>query len=165
VDAGSNRLAERLMECAVFALLHVRARDTRPGGERHIGAPSGVLRAEERTPPVTRFPDSRISAPFTVFPDTRSSDCPSTTSSGVVKVLPAYSGGTVWAFHPLRVTAGVGVELSVWIPLERIHSAQYSKSGRGGSSPGCLWRSFLRNITRPLSAWALASATTAKRSA
>jgi len=25
--------------------------------------------------------------------------------------LPAYSGGTVWASHPLRVAAGVNVEL------------------------------------------------------
>ena len=30
---------------------------------------------------------------------------------GVVKVLPAYSGETVWASHPLRVTAGERVNL------------------------------------------------------
>src|ERR1700720_3974618 len=37
-------------------------------------------------------------------------------------------------FHPLRVTTGVGVELSVWRPLDRVHPAKYSKSGRAGSS-------------------------------
>jgi hypothetical protein len=50
---------------------------------------------------MARFPDSRLSAPFAVFPDELlSSDFPGETRD-TRRALAAYSGGTVWAFHPL----------------------------------------------------------------
>ena len=64
---------------------------------------------------MARFPDSRITAARRVFPSAfacaargvrRDSDIRSTRS------LAAYSGGTVWASHPLRVAAGASVRLS-----------------------------------------------------
>jgi hypothetical protein len=55
---------------------------------------------------MARFPDSRIVAArlSSRFERFRTSDV-------VDASLPAYSGGTVWASHPLRVAAGVNVEL------------------------------------------------------
>ena len=65
-----------------------------------IGAPSGVSRAEERTTPMVRFPDSRIDA---ARPPSQAPEAP----SDITDVsLPAYSGGTVRALHPLRMAAG-----------------------------------------------------------
>ena len=65
---------------------------------------------------MARFPDSRISAPSPSSQTTASSDCPEDSHPrDVVKALPAYSGGTVWAFHPLRVAAGASVEWSLRI--------------------------------------------------
>ena len=62
---------------------------------------------------MARFPDSRIAAARRAFPSafarrigvarSRDSDIRSTRS------LAAYSGGTVWASHPLRVAAGASV--------------------------------------------------------
>ena len=59
-----------------------------------------------------RFPDSRINAAFHVFPGwnpvtaVRTEDSNQGPGTGEAP-LPVYSGGTVWAFHPLRVAAGV----------------------------------------------------------
>ena len=58
---------------------------------------------------MARFPDSRIVRGFAVFPDgavTPPSDI------GWRTPLAAYSGGTVWALHPLPVAAGASVRLS-----------------------------------------------------
>ena len=53
----------------------------------------------------------------------------------------------MWAFHPLRVAAGVLRRIRVDpVATGRTH-AKYSKSAENGRS-GCLWGSFLRNITR-----------------
>ena len=63
---------------------------------------------------MARFPDSRISARSPSSQTTMSSDCPEDSHlRDGVKALPAYSGGTVWVFHPLRVAAGASVELSL----------------------------------------------------
>ena len=59
---------------------------------------------------MARFPDLRIERAFTVFPG-ESSDGLEPDDEPVRSALPAYSGGTVWAFHPLRVAAGASVEL------------------------------------------------------
>jgi hypothetical protein len=60
---------------------------------------------------VARFPDSQVAALRRL---------PETELSGVDDVtLAAYSGGTVWAFHPLRVAAGVSVDLSENVALPR----------------------------------------------
>src|SRR5437867_6301059 len=53
-----------------------------------------------------------------------------------VNALPAYSGGTVWESHPLRVAAGASVELS---------GGLYVETRRKWAS-GCLARLFLLNI-------------------
>jgi hypothetical protein len=70
---------------------------------------------------MARFPDSRIVAArlssqfvtrwFRVFGDLCVAAKLSRTSDVVDATLPAYSGGTVWASHPLRVAAGVNVSL------------------------------------------------------
>jgi hypothetical protein len=54
---------------------------------------------------MARFPDSRIAAARW------SSQACSPVTSGNAP-LTAYSGGTVWALHPLRMAAGVNVRLS-----------------------------------------------------
>ena len=62
---------------------------------------------------MARFPDSRIDAASLVFPgENPPSDRTRTgreTRPGVL--LTAYSGGTVWDLHPLRVAAGASVKL------------------------------------------------------
>src|SRR5690349_20853150 len=79
--------------------LHVRSA-RRAWRWADIEAPSGVSRAEEKDAPgriSARFPDSRIDA------RSRSSRVSPVTFD--VIALAAYSGGTVWASHPLRLAA------------------------------------------------------------
>ena len=78
--------------------------------------PFGVSRAEERTPPwpsfLTRGSMRRVCLPKRgQWPaPTRLYRTSTARSSDICDVpLPAYSGGTVWALHPLRVAAGVSV--------------------------------------------------------
>src|SRR5579862_4385546 len=81
------------------------------GKRERIGTPSGVFAPFGQDAPGARFPDSRITATH------RSSQVPSPACAGfrdpvtcLDASLTAYSGGTVWAFHPLRVAAGVSVD-------------------------------------------------------
>ena len=60
---------------------------------------------------MARFPDLRIIA-------ARSSSRAANPVTSVNAPLPAYSGGTVWAFHPLRVAAGASVKL--WAEYSRL---------------------------------------------
>ena len=61
---------------------------------------------------MARFPDSQINTTLSfVFPGTRPSDGVRTSTRGRAP-LAAYSGGTVWVLHPLRVAAGASVGLS-----------------------------------------------------
>ena len=63
---------------------------------------------------MARFPDSRIvAARLSSQPPSPADSVEASASSDVVDVsLAAYSGGTVWASHPLRVAAGASVKLS-----------------------------------------------------
>jgi len=64
----------------------------------------GVLRAEKHViSPVVRFPDSRRESAARAFPSVEAQ----WRGPRPVRSVTAYSGGTVWASHPLRVTAGV----------------------------------------------------------
>jgi hypothetical protein len=116
-----------------------------------IRAPSGVSRAEKGRPRMARFPDLRIVAALSASSqaDGEPSDGPWTgeqrSRDESEASLAAYSGGTVWAFHPLRVAAGASVEL--WLRLYQIASdARFSYDTMimsGGRSPlECSWTSF-----------------------
>ena len=73
----------------------------------------GVSRAEKHgRPPVIRFPDSRRESASRTFPSVQLSGGTTArdeepTDQGTRRSVTAYSGGTVWASHPLRITAGV----------------------------------------------------------
>ena len=63
--------------------------------------------------------------------------------------LPAYSGGTVWVSHPLRVAAGVNVRLSTLAtqkPAAPKRDARRRAKREGGSIAGLPAGFFLRNI-------------------
>src|SRR5712691_1835574 len=99
---------------------------SRQGRRVPIGAPSGVSRAEKRRPRMARFPDLRIVAALCASSQAHGepSDGPWTRRAGSrdesEASLAAYSGGTVWVFHPLPMAAGVSVEL--WFRLYQIAS-------------------------------------------
>ena len=80
-----------------------------------IDAPSGVSRAEKGRARVARFPDLRIDGGIPSLPRRLA---PSDLARSRLRAwrdftrpLAAYSGGTVWDLHPLRVAAGASVKL------------------------------------------------------
>src|SRR5438093_6569928 len=98
-------------------LRRTRARRTEQGSRDGLtrGPPSGVSRAEELDAPGVRFPDSRRESASRAFPSRssvaeREPGRKTRTRNRHQRSVAAYSGGTVWASHPLRVTAGVSVD-------------------------------------------------------
>src|SRR5262245_3663613 len=90
-------------------------------GIAHRFLPASLAPKKGR-PPMARFPDLRVTARSPSSRTCVSSDCQSTVrrslfgvrtdevrrtqDDGRENALTAYSGGTVWALHPLRVAAG-----------------------------------------------------------
>jgi hypothetical protein len=93
---------------------------------------------------MAKFPDSRIDAARL------SSQAPQAPSDITDVSLPAYSGGTVWVSHPLRMAAGAassGRAASITRPAEARWRAEQPEN-QWKTRVSCLRRAFLLNIQR-----------------
>src|ERR671911_627378 len=87
--------------CETIGVRKTRNTETETRRRLSMSPPLASFAPVIRDVPVPRCPDSRIAAASLAFPH------PFRTQWRFVEApLPAYSGVTVWAFHPLRVVTG-----------------------------------------------------------